>query len=158
MDVGQFLRSLRDDARGASVIELALVGPLLAYLFMGVVDASNGVARKHQLEQSAQRAVEMATSYGTAGSDFSRIDDEAASAAGVPVSQVTFDQWLECDGVRQQTFYDVCDPDEPFARYVSVEVTDDFVPTFPYGPIGSLAGVNDEGVVPITVDAQVRIQ
>ena len=37
MDVGQFLRSLRDDARGASVIELALVGPLLAYLFMGVV-------------------------------------------------------------------------------------------------------------------------
>ena len=44
--------------RGAAVIELALVAPVLALTVIGIVDMSNAYSRKLALEQGAQRAVE----------------------------------------------------------------------------------------------------
>ena len=49
---------LRDDERGAAVIELAMVAPMLALMTIGVVDLSNAYSRKLALEQGAQRAIE----------------------------------------------------------------------------------------------------
>ena len=46
------------NARGAAVIELALVAPVLALGVIGIVDVSNAYSRKLALEQGAQRAVE----------------------------------------------------------------------------------------------------
>ena len=48
---------LRND-RGAAVIELALVAPVLALGIIGIVDMSNAYTRKLGLEQGVQRAVE----------------------------------------------------------------------------------------------------
>ena len=50
--------TLLKSERGAAVIELALVAPILAVLTIGVVDLSNAYSRKLALEQGAQRAVE----------------------------------------------------------------------------------------------------
>src|SRR5687768_7294573 len=52
------LSSLRRDERGAAIIELAIVAPVLALLTIGVVDMANGFATKLKLEQAAQRAIE----------------------------------------------------------------------------------------------------
>ena len=49
---------LRADERGAAVIELAMVAPMLALMTIGVVDLSNAYSRKLALEQGAQRAIE----------------------------------------------------------------------------------------------------
>src|SRR5881397_2191156 len=49
---------LRADDRGAAVIELALVAPVLGLMVIGVVDMSNAFSRKLQAEQAAQRAIE----------------------------------------------------------------------------------------------------
>ena len=51
------IRLLRDE-RGAAVIELALVAPVLALMVIGIVDISNAYSRKLALEQGAQRAIE----------------------------------------------------------------------------------------------------
>lgn len=152
------ISSLNRCSRGTSVTELALVSPLLAILFMGMVDGASAIAAKLQLEQAGQRAIERATAYGTAGSDYSDIDDEAATAAGVPVENVTFDNWLECDGTRQASFEDICENDEQIARYVSIDIVSSFEPAFFYGPVGTWIGVRDNGSIPITVDSSVRIQ
>ena len=53
-----FSRTIRLDQRGAAVIELALVAPILAVMIIGVVDMSNGYSRKLALEQGSQRAIE----------------------------------------------------------------------------------------------------
>jgi Flp pilus assembly protein TadG len=56
------------DARGAAVIEMALIAPVLALGVIGIVDISNAYSRKLALEQGAQRAVEkimQTTSYTT---------------------------------------------------------------------------------------------
>jgi|SRR4051794_28626486 len=44
--------------RGAAVIEMALVAPVLALGVIGIVDVSNAYSRKLALEQGSQRAVE----------------------------------------------------------------------------------------------------
>src|SRR6058998_2081395 len=49
---------LRADDRGAAVIELALVAPVLALMVIGIVDMSNAFSKKLALEQGVQRAVE----------------------------------------------------------------------------------------------------
>jgi Flp pilus assembly protein TadG len=53
------LRSkLLRNQRGAAVIEMAMVAPVLALGVIGIVDVSNAYSRKLALEQGAQRAVE----------------------------------------------------------------------------------------------------
>lgn len=152
------LRLLAADSRGTSVIELALVAPVVGFLFMGMYDFSRGIERQHEIEQAAQRAVEKATVYGSAGTDYSSIDDEAAAAAGVDIQDVTFDQWLECDGVRQSGFHDVCASGEEIARYISVVIDGDYAPYFAYGPLGTAVGVDDNGHFPLSADVSVRVQ
>jgi Flp pilus assembly protein TadG len=46
------------NARGAAVIEMALIAPVLALGVIGVVDVSNAYSKKLALEQGAQRAIE----------------------------------------------------------------------------------------------------
>lgn len=46
------------DHRGAAVIEMAMIAPVLALGVIGIVDVSNAYSRKLALEQGAQRAVE----------------------------------------------------------------------------------------------------
>ena len=56
------------DTRGAAVIEMAMIAPVLALGVIGIVDMSNAYSRKLALEQGAQRAIEkimQTTSYTT---------------------------------------------------------------------------------------------
>jgi Flp pilus assembly protein TadG len=57
MSVLQWAR-LRANERGAAIIEMALVAPVLALGVVGIVDVSNAYSRKLALEQGAQRAIE----------------------------------------------------------------------------------------------------
>src|SRR5690348_434815 len=51
------LQILRCD-RGAAVIELAMVAPMLALMTVGVIDMSNAFSAKLAVEQGTQRAIE----------------------------------------------------------------------------------------------------
>lgn len=51
------IRLLAND-RGAAVIEMAMIAPVLALGVIGIVDVSNAYSRKLALEQGVQRAVE----------------------------------------------------------------------------------------------------
>ncbi len=47
------------DERGTSIIEMALAAPLLATFLIGMVDLSRAYSAKLQVEQAAQRTIEM---------------------------------------------------------------------------------------------------
>jgi hypothetical protein len=66
---------------------------------------------------------------GSTQSDYSFLKDEAAAAAGVPLSNVNYQSWLECDGTKK-AFSDSCEAGQQIARYVSIEIWKDFVPSF----------------------------
>ena len=125
----RFARIARDD-RGASIIELALVAPILASLLIGMVDMSRAYSYKLNLEQSAQRVIEKVQQYQSTTSTYDTLQSEAAAAAGVPVSDVTIDYWLECDGSRQSDYNTSCSGSQTYARWVTVSVQGTFTPMF----------------------------
>ena len=74
-------RSLARDERGASVIEMAMVPPLLGSLLIGMVDISRAYSAKLQLEQSAYRAIEKVQQYQTTDSTY-RYTEERSRKCG----------------------------------------------------------------------------
>lgn len=124
--IGCVLRRLLRDQAGASVIELALILPVLVMLACGASDLALGYARKLALQQAAARTMEFAYVAGNNNANLSTtLATEAAAAANVPTNQVTVDLWLECAGVRQSTYTGSCTGSSP-ARFVSVTITDSY--------------------------------
>jgi Flp pilus assembly protein TadG len=150
------LQALRRDQRGNSFIELGLIAPVLAALLVGAVDISRAVSTKVELEQAAQRAIELAqrTSYSTSLN--STLQSEATSAAGSG-SSATVSAWAECNHSTTHLDYDsgTCSATDSYARYVSVTVQNSFTPMFgsQYFP-----NHNSNGTVTVTGSATVRTQ
>ena len=149
-----FARLARND-RGASIIELALVAPVLASLLIGMVDLSRAYSYKLKLEQAAQRAIEKVQAYQTSTSTYTTLQSEAAAAAGVPTNKVTIDYWLECDGTRASNYESVCTGSQTYARWVTVSVEGTFTPMFrsKYYP-----RANSDGTFTITGKTGMRTQ
>jgi Flp pilus assembly protein TadG len=155
-----WLRRLRRDERGTSVVELALILPFLTALTVGVIDLSNGISMRFNLHQSVHRTLELAASrtltldQETQEYDFDFLIEEAAAAANVEPEAVTLSKWLECDGVEQDEteFYGQCPIGETSARYIQVRIDKVYTPTFPIGVVGG------GGDIPLFAEAAVRIQ
>ena len=135
----EFFAKLRRDDSGAAVIELAMVVPILIGLVVGIVDLSNAYSRKLQLEQAAQRTIENARQTLVGPDSIERLRHEAAATAGVAVDNVAADLWLECGGVRQSVGASICATGSLTARFITVDVRDQYKPMFPYRFAGSAA-------------------
>ena len=156
------LSNLFRDKRGTSVIEMALVAPILASMVIGMTDLSRGYAAKLKLEQAAQRAIEKAMNGDKETALFETLEDEAVAAAGVSASDVEVRYWLECDGVSQNTspstmesdYEKVCADGASYARYVNVRIEKTYTPMFST----TWLGANSDGTFTLVGEAGVRVQ
>src|SRR5688572_33161981 len=105
------IRRLFKSEEGNSVIEVALVAPVLAALLVGMVDLSRAVSEKLKLTQIAQRATErVQRGYFNSSTDMPLIDAEAEAAGGAGTS-ATVTAWLECGTSTKQLAYTAsCSP------------------------------------------------
>lgn len=160
-----FGTKLRQDERGATIIEMALAAPVLATLVIGMSDISRAYSAKLQLEQVAQRAIEKAMQgmQGDESTDiFNTLQEEAAVAAGVAKDAVTVRYWLECNGVSQNTstatmaadYQKVCASGQVYARYLSISIEKKYTPMFST----TWAGANTDGTYTIYGKAGLRVQ
>ena len=144
---------LRSDERGAAVIELAMVAPMLALMTIGVVDLSNAYRRKLALEQGAQRAIEKVMQT----TELSTVEDTLKTEAVCQVNglnangtcktspinanNVTVTYRLECSNAgeivsTQSSTDSVAFDDMDFngtetpQKYIEVKVTDSYQPMF----------------------------
>lgn len=148
------LRKLCADAKGAAIIELALVAPLLALMVVGVVDISNAYSRKLALEQGAQRAIEkimQTTGDDTVGGTIKteavcQVNgmnvDGSCKTSPITASDVIVTYRLECTvissgAVTSQTNTDAaafdaltCPSTARESRYIEVAVSDRYTPMF----------------------------
>jgi Flp pilus assembly protein TadG len=126
------LPAIARDERGTSLIEFAFLAPFLAFLTMGVIDLSRGLAERFALQQAVNRSLELVQARpAVAGADDTDVDytfvaAEAAAAADVEAEQVTLTRWLECDGNVMPKVTDTCSGDEDVARYLRVRIEKDF--------------------------------
>ena len=149
------LRNLAADDRGTALIELALAVPILAAALIGMVDLSRAYSEKLKLEQAAQRAIERVMNRQTSSSSYNTLTSEAMAAAGVDAADVTIDFWLECNGARQSNYDSSCTSGQAYARYLTVAVQKDFIPSF---GTRFFPGANSDGTFTISSEAGIRTQ
>lgn len=158
-DFTQKLRCLAGDRTGTGALELALALPMLMLLLVGMIDVSRLVSSRIDVEQAAQRATDYALAVRPTSSKSTYIRNEAAKVNGVNLSDVTVDIFLECDGVRRDSFNDVCGSTQDSARFVSVKIKRavDFV--FDWSSFAALFGskVMGQGIT-VQGDSVVRFQ
>jgi len=152
--------ALQKSERGAAVIELALVAPILAVLTIGMVDLSNAYSRKLALEQGAQRAIEkimQTTAYSTVEDTLTteaicQVNgtnaDGTCKTSPISASNVTVTWRRECNdssGAMTQApgspystsaDFDLAANDCPAgtakeADYIQIALTDSYTPMFP---------------------------
>jgi hypothetical protein len=104
------------------------------------------------LQQAAARSLER-VQVNRANPNFAFIKTEAATAAGVPESQVTIETWLECEYVKQPATTTTCGGSDDAAKYVKVSIASEYDPFFPYSPLGTR---NSSGNVALSAAASVR--
>ncbi len=143
--------------RGNSLIEMALVTPVLATLLVGTVDLSRSYSTKLQVEQAAQHTIELIQVSDYKTTNNSTYETEAETAAGTG-SDATIASWLECnaDGVHLDYDTGTCaNATDPYARYVQVTVSQSFTPLF---GTRFFPGANSNGTVTVRATAGVRTQ
>lgn len=172
---------LLESERGAAVIELALVAPILAVLAIGMVDLSNAYSRKLALEQGAQRAVEkiMQTTEDETVENTLATEaicqvngtnaDGTCKTSPITTSNVTVTWRRECSngsGTMSQApgspYSTSADSDLPGnacptgtvkeADYIQVALTDKYTPMFPL----HFLAYNADGTYHISATAGVR--
>ena len=145
--------NLARNQRGSVIIELAFIAPILATMIVGVVDLSAAYGRKLVLEQAAQRAVEKIMQ--TTGEDTvdATIRNEAAAAAGIPVSQVTVSFTLTCNGVSTD-YATKCADASTAVRYIEISLWDTYTPIIP----ATFTGMNSDGTYTLTAKNGIRTQ
>lgn len=144
---------LRASERGAAVIEMALVAPVLALGVIGVVDMSNAYSKKLALEQGAQRAIEKIMNTTETNTVETTLANEAVcqvngmnangtcKTSPITTGNVTVSWRLDCTTggtTTSQTTSDATTYDGYVngcagtrAGYVQVTVTDTYSPLFP---------------------------
>lgn len=136
----KILKHILRDNRGTGAMELALILPVLMLLTVGMVDISRVVAARIDAEQAAQRGTDFALAVRPTSANGTYIRNEAATAAGVPTSDVTVEIFLECNGTKQSSFTSICSHTQDQARFVSVAVDRDVDFLFDWGALASLFG------------------
>ena len=145
-------RRLRRDDRGVAFVEFGLVVPVLALFVLAIVDLSTGLAQRFTMQAAVNRSLErLLVSRPSAGANDSSVDytfirQEAATAAGVPLAQVTLTQYFLCNGVRAAASATSCPENQEQARYLSLTVNKNFTSSFYLG------------TVPLSVTGSMRLQ
>lgn len=147
----RLLRNLARSERGAAVVELAVLSPVLATMVIGVTDLSNAFGRKLKCEQAAQRAIEKVMNTSADDTVEATLQKEAADQAEVALSNVTVTYRVECDGVKIAG--DDCGQGQVMSQWIDVKVKDQYTPLFPV----KFAGI-DGSVYEVEGQAGMRIQ
>lgn len=163
--ISRLLRKLREDQKGGSIVELALVAPILSAVTIGIVDLSRAYTLKLVCEQAAQRAVEKVqsqrsvatSSYNTA---LTTEATNAMTAAGYSTGNTyTPDSWAECSSngtswTRSASFTTDCTTTYT-ARYASMRIQRSYTPMF---TSRVWPGADASGNITVTGFAEVRMQ
>jgi Flp pilus assembly protein TadG len=149
------LKQLRRARDGAAAMEMVLITPVVAGLLFAALDFSGAWLTRLQLEQAAQRGIEAASAQRNVQSSYAYALTEATTAWGKPYTSAVLDAWLECGGVRQANVTTSCNGAQR-ARYVSIVIRAEYVPSFGWGKFFDGSTANNGFIV--TGDATVRLQ
>ena len=146
------LLTLSREQRGAAIIELAIVAPVIALMTVGVVDLSNGFGTKLKVEQAAQRSVEKVMQTTGITDVETTIANEAicqfngtlangtCKTAPLTTANVTVTHSLYCTNGAQPIADVDCPAGQTESKWIKVTVWTEYKPLFPLHFTGIDAG------------------
>jgi Flp pilus assembly protein TadG len=171
------LRKLAREERGAAVVELALVAPILAMLIIGITDVSIAYGRQLELEQAVQRSIEKVmqttgidtvedTIKNEAVCQYNGVDGSGNCLTDrITTADVSVTYRLECtDGAGTVSASETSDATtfdgfacanatDSEARYIMATAVDTYAPMF-----SMHFGTGGDGVYNLSATAGVRVQ
>lgn len=161
----RFLKLWRED-RGAAIIELAIVAPVIALMTVGVVDLSNGFGTKLKVEQAAQRSVEKVmqttgitnvetTIANEAICQFNGTDTSGnCKTAPLTADNVTVTHSLYCNNGAEPVADVDCPTGQTESKWIKVTVWTEYKPLFPL----HFTGIDSGGKYRIQAQAGMRTE
>ena len=150
------IRRFLNDGRGTTLIETALVAPVLAGLALGSYDVSRMVARQHELQNGAgdMEAIVLAANQGTA-TDVNTIKSVIQSQLSVAADKLTVTKMYRCGSLSPlydygDGTYSSCSSGAAVSIYVKVAVTDTYTPMWTSFGVGSPLNYNVSRMVQIS--------
>ena len=95
------INRLRKDRKGTATIELALATPILLTLALAGIDIALGYVHKLEIQQHAQIGADYVMSEMETLPLAADVKLRVHEGSGVPLSKITVDEWIECDGVKK---------------------------------------------------------
>ena len=128
----RWLASLVKDERGTTIIETAIVAPVLLTMALGSYDVSHMIARQHELQSAASdvEGIVFAVSSGTS-TDTTKIKSVVVASLGLAANQVIVDKVYRC-GTTAALITDktTCASGSAVSTYVRVDMSDSYTPTW----------------------------
>lgn len=146
-----FLKRLKRDIAGSTVIETALVMPVLLALSLGSFDVSRVVARQSELQKAANEAGDIAlTKKATSQSQQATVKSVIMTSTGLTTDKVTVGTVFRC-GTNADYVVDAgsCGSGVPVSTFVQVTLTDTISPFWTQFGLGSS--------IPLTVRRQTQV-
>ena len=131
------------DRRGTTVIETALVAPVLVCLAFGSLDVSRMIARQHELQNGAADAQEivLAAVNASQSTPVSQIKTVLSNTLGIPAANIDVDQLYRCNNTTTlQT--SGCSTGNWESDYIRVTFRDSYTPTWTRFGVGSTINYN----------------
>lgn len=128
----RFIRRLERDQKGSSVVEFALILPVLMIALMGLVDYGMMVFANNELENAARTGAQYALQGPTTADDDAGIEAAARAALSDDTGvTVAISRACLCPDGTATACSDTCTADElEPGRYVTVNMRLDFTPIF----------------------------
>lgn len=125
-----FIASLAGRHDGVAAIEFCLTLPIVLALTFGVYDVSRMISARIDYQQAVSEGAGLAIAQPPQIST-APIAAAVAAAANVPAGQVAVGVELRCNDVAMPAGTQACaSPADERARFVSISVSGDFVPTW----------------------------
>jgi Flp pilus assembly protein TadG len=140
------------DKRGTTVIEVAIIAPVLIILALGGFDVSRMVARQHELQAGAADAeqIVLAAASGTS-TDVNTIKSVLANTLGIPndSSHISVTKLFRCDTATSLSSA-TCGSGSYQSTYLQVIFQDSYAPVWSQFGIGHPVNYQVERLVQIS--------
>ncbi|PHZ83546.1 TadE/TadG family type IV pilus assembly protein [Paremcibacter congregatus] len=126
-----FFLKLRASTAGSSLVELAMIMPILLLILVGTLDMGSMFMRKMELSNAAKAGIQYAMVRKPVQGDLTNIRNAVRSSLGTsmtPGTEVAVELYCICNNVKQLCTTDCTD--ENVSAFVNIEVKEDY--TTPY--------------------------
>ncbi len=146
------LAALRRSEHGSTVIETAIVAPVLALMALGGYDVSRMISRQHELQGGAveMQTIVLAATSGTA-TNTSTIKTALVNTMGLSANDVTVTKIYRCSTTTTLvTDSSTCPSGNKVSTYVKVTLTDTYTPTWTSFGVGGAFNYNVSRMVQVS--------